>query len=146
MTPISSNFKSIGNPYLTLSLQLLNSQKAWIPVASVRGQINLVYPMEDNILQISSLKLTSLLKAIFTKMVSSVASPHSKIYWSLRWCLRGINTLRSRQNGRRFTNETFKRIFLNENIIILIEISLKFVPKGPINNIPALVQIMAWRW
>ena len=27
---------------------------------------------------------------------------------------------------------------------ILINISLKFVPKGPINNIPALVQIMAW--
>ena len=26
-----------------------------------------------------------------------------------------------------------------------IKISLKFVPKGPINNIPALVQIMAWR-
>ena len=26
----------------------------------------------------------------------------------------------------------------------MIEISLKFVPKGPINNIPALVQIMAW--
>ena len=29
---------------------------------------------------------------------------------------------------------------------ILIKISLKFVPNGPINNIPALVQIMAWRW
>ena len=39
----------------------------------------------------------------------------------------------------------FKRIFLNENIWIPIEISLKFVPKGSINNIPALVQIMAWR-
>ena len=26
------------------------------------------------------------------------------------------------------------------------KISLKFVPKGPINNIPALVQIMAWLW
>ena len=26
-----------------------------------------------------------------------------------------------------------------------IKISMKFVPKGPINNIPALVQIMAWR-
>ena len=26
-----------------------------------------------------------------------------------------------------------------------IKISLKFVPKGPIDNIPALVQIMAWR-
>ena len=27
---------------------------------------------------------------------------------------------------------------------ILLKISLKFVPKGPINNIPSLVQIMAW--
>ena len=27
----------------------------------------------------------------------------------------------------------------------LIKISLKFIPKVPINNIPALVQIMAWR-
>ena len=34
--------------------------------------------------------------------------------------------------------------FLNENVWISIEISLKFVPKGPINNIPAMVQIMAW--
>ena len=25
-----------------------------------------------------------------------------------------------------------------------LKISLKFVPKGPIDNIPALVQIMAW--
>ena len=27
---------------------------------------------------------------------------------------------------------------------IFIEISLKFVPKGLVNNIPALVKIMAW--
>ena len=32
---------------------------------------------------------------------------------------------------------------MNEDVRIWIEISLKFVPKGPINNIPALVQIMA---
>ena len=32
-----------------------------------------------------------------------------------------------------------KPIFLNENIRISINISLKFVPKGQINNIPALV-------
>ena len=56
-----------------------------------------------------------------------------------------FNTLRPRQNGRHFTYDTFKRIFLNENFGISIKISLKFVPKGPINNIPALVQIMAWR-
>ena len=41
--------------------------------------------------------------------------------------------------------DTFKRIFLNENVRTSIAISLKFVPKGPVINIPALVQIMAWR-
>ena len=56
-----------------------------------------------------------------------------------------LNTLRPRQNGRRFADDTFKRIFLNENVRILIKISLKFVTNGPINNNPALVQIMAWR-
>ena len=56
-----------------------------------------------------------------------------------------INTLRPRQNRRLFADDIFKCIFLNEHVWILIEISLKFVPKGPINNIPASVQIMAWR-
>ena len=56
-----------------------------------------------------------------------------------------FKTLRPRQHGRHFTDDTFKRIFLNENVIISIKISLKFVPKGPIKNIPVLVQIMAWR-
>ena len=41
--------------------------------------------------------------------------------------------------------DIFQRIFLNENAWISIEISLMFVPKAPIINIPALVQIMAWR-
>ena len=36
-------------------------------------------------------------------------------------------------------------IFVNENFCILIRIPLKFVPEGPINNNPALVQVMAWR-
>ena len=56
-----------------------------------------------------------------------------------------INTLRLRQNGRHFTDDNFKCIFLNENVRISIEISLKFFPKGRINYIPSLVQIMAWR-
>ena len=56
-----------------------------------------------------------------------------------------INSLWPRQNGRHFADDTFKRIFMNENIRISTNISLKFVPKGLINNTPALVQIMAWR-
>ena len=56
-----------------------------------------------------------------------------------------FNTLRPRQNGRHFADDILKCIFLNENVWISIKISLKFAPKCPINNIPALVQIMAWR-
>ena len=56
-----------------------------------------------------------------------------------------LNTLRPRQNGRHFADDTSKRIFLTEIVRISIKNSLKFVPKGQINNFPALVQIMAWR-
>ena len=35
--------------------------------------------------------------------------------------------------------------FLDENVSIAIKKSLKFLPKGSINNTPPLVQIMAWR-
>ena len=59
--------------------------------------------------------------------------------------LSAINTLRPRQNEQHFADDIFKRIFFNENVWISIKISLKFVPKGPINYNPALVQIMAWR-
>ena len=51
-----------------------------------------------------------------------------------------INTLRPRQNGCHFPDDIFKCIFLNENVRILIGISLNFILKGPINNIPALAQ------
>ena len=50
-----------------------------------------------------------------------------------------VNTLRPVQNGRHFADDIFKCIFLNESASIAIKISLKFVPKGQINNIPALV-------
>ena len=56
-----------------------------------------------------------------------------------------INTLGLRQHRRRFADDIFKCIFCNVNCCILINISLKFVRKGPIDNNPALVQIMAWR-
>ena len=52
-----------------------------------------------------------------------------------------VNTLKPWQNGLHFPDD----IFMNKNVKISINISLKFVPRGPIDNIPALVQMMAWR-
>ena len=52
------------------------------------------------------------------------------------------------QNGHHFDRlhfqQIFESIFLNENNKILIKISLKLVPRSPIDNNPALVQVMAW--
>ena len=56
-----------------------------------------------------------------------------------------LNTLRSRQNGPHCEDDIFKCIFVNEDVWIPLKILLKFVLKSPIDNIPALVQIMAWR-
>ena len=67
-------------------------------------------------------------------------------FWSLIWltgCFDGNSLTHWGQD--RFADDIFKCIFLNENVSVAIKISLKFVPKGPISNIPALVQIMARR-
>ena len=45
----------------------------------------------------------------------------------------------SEQNGRHFADDILICIFVNEKFYVLIKISLKFVPKGPIVNSPALV-------
>ena len=56
-----------------------------------------------------------------------------------------VNSLRPRVNRRPFVDDILKCIFLNENEWISPMISLKFASKVRINNIPALVQIRAWR-
>ena len=72
-----------------------------------------------------------------TKFIEVYTTYATGPYW--------VITLRPRQNGRHFPYDIFKWIFSNKNVWISIKISLKFVARGPINNIPALVQIMAWR-
>ena len=39
----------------------------------------------------------------------------------------------------KFTEDIFRCIFMNEKFFIFIKFSLKFVPKGPIDNNPSLV-------
>ena len=63
----------------------------------------------------------------------------------LHWNWGNLNTLRLRQDGRHFADNIFTCIFFNENCCILIKFSLKYVQNGPIDNNPALVQLMAWR-
>ena len=86
-------------------------------------------------------------KSYFDSNFTEVCSEGCKLTVSHDWFRKylGLNTMRPRQNGRHFADDTFNRIFVNENVRISIKFSLKFVPKSPINNNPALVQIMVWR-
>ena len=69
----------------------------------------------------------------------------SNVAW-LYWIgLHLFNTLRSIQDGHHFPDDILKYVFSKENAWILITISLRFVPKDSINNIPSSVHIMAWR-
>ena len=62
-----------------------------------------------------------------------------RIYIELRLAANVVDTLRSRQYGRHFADDKLKCIFWNKKTQISITISLKFVPRCQINNMPALV-------
>ena len=50
-----------------------------------------------------------------------------------------------RHYGHHFTDDIFRCVFVNEKCCIMIKFSLKFVPKGSVDNNSALVWIMASR-
>ena len=72
-------------------------------------------------------------------------------YWwilTLHACKRVLHTLISSKFnilGRHFADDVFKFTFANINCWILIRSSLKYIPSGPINSNPVLVEIMACR-
>ena len=58
------------------------------------------------------------------------------------WC---FNSSPPKRNGRHFTDDWSRCIFVKEKYGILIQISLELVPKGPFDNKATLVRVMAWR-
>ena len=89
---------------------------------------------------VSSVSITARSPMNLSTNLSPTLDSFSDVYW-----ISSFNTLRPKQNGRHFADDTFNLIFVNENVRISIKFTLKYVPKGPIDNIPASVQIMAWR-
>ena len=135
-----------ADPLTCLSPSLLGKEM----VVWQRFQVILCHPFGNSNTNVHIIKIIwgsnncKFLERIFSAITVEVWVSRTRTITKRPLCV-FINTLRPRQNGRRFADDTFKRNFLNENVRISINISLKFVPKGPINNNPALVQIMAWR-
>ena len=83
---------------------------------------------------------------IFMKLVVALYNErHATNIHVLMWWIVNQHIEAERKWPSLSRRHLFNYIFLNEKVWISIKISLKFVPKDPINNIPALVQIMAWR-
>ena len=101
----------------------------------------------------------------FTKDVSKhfiiIRLNKSKVWWLLRqliisnpmrtsWHEKAFRMIvlftlrRPRQNCYHIADYIFKCNFLEENLWLFIAISLEIVPRGTADNIPVLVQIMAW--
>ena len=59
--------------------------------------------------------------------------------------LSGLLSSTPGQDGCHFADDIFRFIFVNENVRISNKFSLKVVPKRPIDNKSALVQVMACR-
>ena len=136
--PLGTNFSEI-----VIEIQTFSFKKMHLKVLSAKLR---PFCLGLNELMLKQATLNLMCMFIYTKLFSlltSTAELTSNINSSK--IVTSINTLRPRQNGRHFADVTFNRIFVNEKVRISIKFSLKFVPKCPINNIPALVQIMAWR-
>ena len=65
---------------------------------------------------------------------------------SSQWKHKGLKHWGRDKMAAILADDIFKFIFRTENSHILNKLSLKFVPKGPFDNNPSLVHIMAWGW
>ena len=77
------------------------------------------------------------------KLISSHMYVHAACWCG--WYYNSFVPFSHYRDGRHFADDIFTCIFVNENCCILIKLPLKYARKGPIDNYPELVQIMAWR-
>ena len=64
-----------------------------------------------------------------------VAVGSSLFRWLVSWSEIELMILKTRQDGHQFSNDNFKYFFLDEAMLISIQMSLNFITQGPINYV-----------
>ena len=113
----------------------MNLGSARNPALKGRGRVTLVAVLRiwhhiDGLVQDCSISLANVLEILQSCTSPNISS--RQVTASL------FNSSPPGQNGRHFA-DVFRYIFMIEKFCILIKISLKFVPKGPIDNNQASV-------
>ena len=88
------------------------------------GIYTLLYALYKYSTSITNQPIVSILSTVHLTYICDINYMRTSRHHTHR---RLLNTLRPRQNGRHFADDTFKRIFFNENVRISLKISLKFV-------------------
>ena len=109
---------------------------------------NIVCKMATIFTRLQCVKYSQILSTTPVITIMWDNSYHMVYSWALMfsWTRLITSTLRRRQDGRRFPDDIFKCIFLNENDKIPIQISIKFVPRSPIDNKPAPIHYLIQCW
>ena len=118
---------------------------SWLPIAMKTNDFGFVlnhYESEN----CSFTKQNKQPAIVSTKKIQPIANVRLQAHKGMWYCddEAWCHTLRPRQNCRHFADDIFKCLSLNENIWILLKISLNLVHRVWIDNIQALVQIMTW--
>ena len=113
-------------------LDIANDMRLLIVIDVYHSQISNIWidHVEQELTVVVNMELGPLI--IFNQTVF-LADKSTSMPAPIAWT--SISTLRQRQNGRHFSDDIFKCVFLNENVWIVIKIPLKFVPNGPIHYV-----------
>ena len=104
------------------------------PSDIIKCQINAIIVIQGNASEKAICKMSAILFRPQSWTLKLIFSQLLVCYWLTHLPLDKMAAI--------LADNIFKCIFLNENDRILIQISLKFVPRSPIDNKPALVQAL----
>ena len=135
---IINSLSPFRTPELSVTFLFLKASSPNWPCSA--HEIREVYPLVQNHRCFSSKQQQNKTTPIYVASASIDTLTRYHCIWMVL-----VNSSLPGQNGRHFTDDFFKCIFLNAKFCILIQISMKFVPRGWFGNKWALVQIMAWR-
>ena len=146
--PLRRNFSEILNKIntvLSMKMRLKMPSTKWQPLCLGLKVLEILSKLLNEMM-VPQFALSNILINIQDKNIRKLGPYQSLIFLCLVCTSVWVNSSPPRQNGCHFADDIFKWISLTENVSISMKISLNFVPRGPINNNPTLVQIVAWRW
>ena len=127
--------------FVLLALHALAGSPTWLCPNNTDTDVSKLKPYFDKgrlaLTVMKDIYIFCLQTNVFTSFDNLLVSVNNGI-------LAHFNTSRLIQNGRNFVGDNFQIIFVNRNCCFFIQMSLRYVSLGPLNNNKALLEILVW--